>query len=57
MGLPEQIMIELKAMNDDQRREVLDFARFLRLKEQRELEGLMDRLIDENLEALAELAK
>ena len=57
MGLPEQIMLELEAMNDDQKREVLDFVRFLRMKEQRELERTMDSLIDENLEALLELAK
>lgn len=57
MGLPEQIMLELEAMNDNQKREVLDFVRFLRMKEQRELERAMDSLIDENLEALLELAK
>jgi hypothetical protein len=57
MGLPEQIMLELEAMNDNQKREVLDFVRFLRMKEQRELERTMDSLIDENLEALLELAK
>ena len=57
MGLPEQIMLELEAMNDNQKREVLVFVRFLRMKEQRELERTMDSLIDENLEALLELAK
>lgn len=57
MGLPEQIMLELEAMNDNQKREVLDFVRFLRMKEQRELERTMDSLIDENLEALLDLAK
>ena len=57
MGLPEQIMLELEEMNDNQKREVLDFVRFLRMKKQRERERTMDRLIDENLEALWELAK
>lgn len=57
MGLPEQIMLELEEMNDNQKREVLDFVRFLRMKEQRDLERTMDSLIDENLEALLELAK
>ena len=57
MGLPEQIMIELEGMSEIQKREVLDFVRFLRMKEQREIEQLMDDLIDENIEALRELAK
>jgi hypothetical protein len=57
VSLPEEIMVELESMNDQQKREVLDFARYLRMKEARELERLMDDLIDENLEALRELAK
>jgi len=57
MSLPEEIMLEVESMNDAQKREVLDFARFLRMKEERELDHLMDHLIDENIEALMELAK
>ena len=57
MSLPEEIMLEIESMNDAQKREVLDFARFLRTKEDRELDSLMDELIDENIEALKELAK
>ena len=57
MSLPEEIMREVESMNDAQKREVLDFARFLRAKEEQELESLMDELIDENIEALMELAK
>lgn len=57
MSLPEEIMLEIESMNDAQRREVLDFARFLRTKEERELDNLMDEIIDENIEALVELAK
>ena len=57
MSLPEEIMTEIEFMNDVQKREVLDFARFLRMKEEKELDALMDRLIDENMEALEELAK
>lgn len=57
MSLPEEIMQEVESMNDAQKREVLDFARFLRAKEEQELDNLMDELIDENIEALMELAK
>ena len=57
MSLPEEIMVEVQAMNDMQKREVLDFARFLRQKEERELDALMDSIIDENMEAFKELAK
>ena len=57
MGLPEAIMEEVKKMNDFQKREVLDFVRFLRMKEERELDALMDGIIEDNLEAFKELAK
>lgn len=57
MSLPEEIMLELEVLDDTRKREVLDFARFLRAKEERELDLLMDSIINENLEALEELAK
>lgn len=57
MSLPEEIMLEVEAMSDDQKREVLDFARFLRMREEHELDRMMDSIIDENLDALKELAK
>ena len=57
MSLPEEIMREVESMNDTQKREVLDFARYLRMKEERELDSLMDEIIEENIEALMELAK
>lgn len=56
-SLPEEIMIEVESMSDAQKREVLDFVRFLRMKEERELDRLMDDIIDENLEAFKDLAK
>ena len=57
MSLPEAIMEEVKKMNDFQKREVLDFVRFLLMKEERELDALMDSIIEDNLEAFKELAK
>ena len=57
MSISEEILIELKTMSDAQRAQVLDFARFLRQKEAREIEALADIIIEENMEALKELAK
>lgn len=53
----EALLQELEQMDEGQRREVLIFARSLRAKDARELERMMDDIIDENLEALLELAK
>lgn len=57
MSLSETIMHELKDMSDFQKQEVLDFVRFLRMKEEKELDALMDSIIDDNIEAFRELAK
>lgn len=57
MSISEEILIELKTMDDTQRAQVLDFARFLKQKEAREIEALTDKIIEENMEALKELAK
>ena len=57
MSLVETIMHELKYLNADQQREVLDFVRSLRMKEEKELDALMDSIIEENIEAFKELAK
>ncbi len=57
MSVPEQILIELEGMDETQRAQVLDFARFLRRKEECEVDRLADEIIEENAEALKELAK
>lgn len=57
MSIPEAIMYELESMNDIQKQEVLDFVRFLRMKQEKELDALMDSIIEDNLEAFRELAK
>ena len=57
MSLSETIMHELKDMSDFEKQEVLDFVRFLRMKEEKELDALMDSIIDDNIEAFRELAK
>lgn len=50
-------MMEIEGLSESKKLEVLDFARFLRQREERDLDTLMDRIIDENFEAFKELAK
>ncbi|MBR5560221.1 MAG: hypothetical protein IKU73_02295 [Clostridia bacterium] len=57
MSLPETVMLELKALTPEAQRQVLDFTLFLKEKQQREIEAMMDDIIEENLPALKELAK
>lgn len=57
MSLLETVMIELKSLTPEAQKQVLDFTLFLKEKQQRELESMMDDIIDENLPALKELAK
>ncbi len=57
MTLIERIAEETRSMPEQVQRQVLDFALFLKQREQKALETDMDNVIDENLEALKELAK
>ena len=41
----------------EKQQQVVDFVEFLRDKQKKELENMMDDIIDENKEALLELAK
>lgn len=50
-------MMEIEGLSESKKLEVLDFVRFLRQREERDLDTLMDRIIDENFEAFKELAK
>lgn len=56
MAIDEEIMREVAALSDEQKKTVLEFARFLREKEAREVGTMMKDIVDENLEALKELA-
>ena len=56
-SIREQINEQLVRMPDHMQREVLDFVAFLQQKQERELYDTLDALIDENMEALKELAK
>lgn len=57
MGIIEEILQEVAALPDDKKQTVLDFARFLREKEVREVRAMMNDIVDENIKAFRELAK
>lgn len=57
MTLVERITEETRNMPEQAQQQVLDFALFLKQKEQKQLEADMDAVIAENLIAMKELAK
>lgn len=57
MTLAEKLIYEFEQLSESKKIEVIDFVEFVKRKEQMELEELMDTVIDENKEALKELAK
>lgn len=57
MTLAEKLMVEFVQLTEEKQKEVIDFIEFIKVKEQREIENLMDAVITENNEALKVLAK
>ncbi|WP_017413799.1 DUF2281 domain-containing protein [Clostridium tunisiense] len=57
MSLAEKLIRDFEDLPEIQKREVIDFVEFLKIKNQRRLEKMMDEVIFENKEALDELAK
>lgn len=57
MTLVERIAEVTSTLQAQTQRQLLDYAEYLLLKEQRELEADMDAVIAANLPALKELAK
>lgn len=57
MTLVERITEEARTMPTQAQQQILDFALFLKQKEQRLIESDMDAIISENLPAMKELAK
>ncbi|ADZ83021.1 hypothetical protein [Cellulosilyticum lentocellum] len=57
MTLAQKLVNEFEALTDNQKLEVIDFVEFLKQKNQKTIESLMDEVILENEEALKELAK
>jgi Asp-tRNA(Asn)/Glu-tRNA(Gln) amidotransferase B subunit len=57
MTLSEKLINEFVQLSDEKKKQVIDFVEFIKVKEQKEIEDLMDTVIAENSEALKELAK
>jgi len=57
MTLSEKLVREFEELNPNHQSEVIDFVEFLKMREDKNIENLMDQVIGENLEALEELAK
>ena len=57
MTLAEKLLQQFQELPEDKQRQTIDFVEFLRAKEQKELENMMDDVITENKEAFLELSK
>jgi hypothetical protein len=57
VSLAEKLIKDFEELPEIQKREVIDFVEFLKIKNQKILENMMDEVIFENKEALDELAK
>ncbi|MGO1368735.1 MAG: DUF2281 domain-containing protein [Senegalia sp. (in: firmicutes)] len=57
MTLADKLIEEFEQLPESRKKQVLDFVEFLKVKEQEDLENLMDNIIKENKTALDELAK
>lgn len=57
MRLAEKLVQEFEKLPEEKKMEVLDFVEFLKQKDRKDKQALMDSIIDENAEALKELAK
>jgi len=57
MTLAEKLVLNFNELNEMEQKEVVDFVEFLKHKKEKELFNLMDEVINENKDALDELAK
>ncbi|MCY9665463.1 DUF2281 domain-containing protein [Paenibacillus alginolyticus] len=57
MSLEEKLIKDFLALPEDKKIEVIDFVEFLKTRNEDNLEKMMDEIINENSEALEELAK
>ena len=57
MTLVEKFIKEFEELPEDKQAEVIDFMEFLKNKEDKRLNQLMDNIISDNMESLLELAK
>lgn len=57
MTLADKLLQDFQELPEEKKQQVIDFVEFLKNKQQKELEAMMDDIIDRNKEALLELAK
>ncbi len=57
MNLAEKLVEDFEQLSEEKKREVIHFVEFLKIKDKKEKLKSMDLVIDENKEALQELAK
>lgn len=57
MSLAEKLAKDFEELSEEKKKEVIDFVEFLKIKEKKGKIELMDFIIDENQDALKELAK
>lgn len=57
MTLAEKLLKVVESISDEKLGEIIDFAEYIRDKEEKETKNLIDSLVDEYDEALKELAK
>jgi hypothetical protein len=57
MSIEEKLIQDFLTLPDDKKLEVIDFVEFLKIRSNKQIELFMDDIINENIEALRELAK
>ncbi|CAM4014350.1 DUF2281 domain-containing protein [Saccharibacillus endophyticus] len=57
MSLEQKLINDFLSLPQEKQMEVIDFVEFLKTKNASQTEAMMDDIINENLEALKELAK
>ncbi|MBW9158110.1 MULTISPECIES: DUF2281 domain-containing protein [Clostridium] len=57
MSLAEKLIKDFETLPEDKKIEVIDFVDFLKKKNRKNIESMMDLIIVENKEALEELSK
>ncbi len=57
MGLAEKIYEDVKELSEEKQGEIIEYIEFVKSKEKNRKNKIVDSFIDENLEALKELAK
>ena len=57
MSLERKLINDFLSLPQEKQMEVIDFVEFLKTKNGSQTESMMDDIINENLEALKELAK